>query len=141
MSERSERAVAEHGRGFNCAQSVLRMFCEDYGLNARDAAALACGLGGGARCGELCGAASGAVLAIGLRYGQREAEDQEGKRHCAEETKRFLEAFQERCGALRCADLLGKLYGERTPAQEQQRGVLCGGFIRMAVELLEEMGY
>lgn len=140
MSERALRAVSEHESGFNCAQSVLRVFCEKYGLNANAASALACGLGGGVRCGEICGAASGAVLVIGLRYGQRDASDQEAKKHCAEQTKQFLSAFRQQCGALRCADLLDGL-SSGTPEQEQQRRMICGNCIRTAAELLEEMEY
>lgn len=141
MSKRSDRAAAAHKSGFNCAQSVLLAFCESYGLDERAAAGLASALGGGLRCGEVCGAASGAALVIGLKHGQRDAHDQKSKAHCNEEIKRFMSAFGEKYGAVRCADLLGDLYGERTPEQELRRGALCDGFIRKAVELLEAMGY
>lgn len=141
MSKRSDRAAAAHKSGFNCAQSVLLAFNKDLGLDERTAAGIASALGGGLRCGEVCGAASGAALVIGMKYGQRDAADQQSKARCNEEIKRFMSAFGEQCGALRCADLLGELYGERTQEQELRRGALCDGFIRTAVELLEAMGY
>lgn len=141
MSKRSDRAVAAHKSGFNCAQSVLLAFCDRYEIDERMAAGVASALGGGLRCGEVCGAASGAALVIGLKYGQRDAADQQSKAHCNEEIKRFMFAFGEKCGAVRCADLLGELYGAPTPEQELRRGAMCDGFIRTAVELLEGMGY
>lgn len=135
MSKLSDRAVALHADGHNCAQSVLLVFCEKYGLTPETADALASGLGGGARCGELCGALSGAVLVVGLKKGG------EGREVCAAEVTRLTDAFRAKTGALRCDDLLGALSEPHTPAEQAQRKTRCGGFIRLAVETLEQMDY
>ena len=135
MSELSSRAAALHGPDHNCAQAVLLCFCEKYGLDPATADALACGLGGGARCGELCGALSGAILVVGLKTGAA------GREPCATEVRRLTDAFRAKAGAVRCHELLGSLAAPATPEQQAARKTRCGGFIRLAVETLEEMGY
>ena len=135
MSILSDRAAALHGPEHNCAQAVLLCFCEKYGLDARTADALACGLGGGARCGELCGAVSGAVLVIGLRKGA------EGRQRCAAEVMRLTNVFRQKFGAIRCDDLLGPLSTPKGPDDLAARKARCGACIRTVVEELEAMGY
>jgi C_GCAxxG_C_C family probable redox protein len=51
--------------------------------------------------GEVCGAVSGAALAIGLLYGEEQAEV---ATHLTEE---FMHRFAERNGAVRCIDIIG----------------------------------
>ena len=58
-----EKATELHGKGCNCAQSVLLSLGDVTGLDEKTAAAVACGFGGGAGCRELCGALSGAIKA------------------------------------------------------------------------------
>ena len=70
MSDKAERAVELFKTGgymYNCAQSVLGAFCEEFGLDLETALKLACGYGGGAtKYKGMCGAASGAIMVIGL---------------------------------------------------------------------------
>lgn len=77
MSEKSEKALALHNQVYNCAQSVVGAFCENYGIELEHALRLAGGLGGGLRSGEVCGAVSGAVMVIGLKYGQVKPNDRD----------------------------------------------------------------
>ena len=51
--------------------------------------------------GEVCGAVSGAALAIGLLYGEEQAE---AATHL---TEQFMRRFAERNGAVRCIDIIG----------------------------------
>ena len=97
-----ERAVTIHDQGYNCAQSVLMALSEHSGLDDAAAASVTAGFGGGAGCRELCGAISGAIMAAGLKYGAQNralvnAADRE-----------LVEAFREKFGAVRCADLKAK---------------------------------
>ena len=144
MSMRSQAATALFGNGFNCAQSVLSVFSQDYGLDSATAAKLACGLGGGIRCAEVCGAVSGAVLAIGLKSGQARLEDKDDKQACYALTKEFIARFRLDHGSIVCRDLLG--YDISSPegyAQAEQANLFnttCVDIVRQAVLLLEEMG-
>jgi C_GCAxxG_C_C family probable redox protein len=62
---------------------------------------LAIGFQGGLMAGEVCGAASGAALAIGLLYGEDQAE---AVPHL---TEQFMHRFAARNGAVRCIDIIG----------------------------------
>ena len=98
MNKPSEKALALHGQGYNCAQSVLMAMTEHSGLSEEVSASLGAGFGGGAGCRELCGAISGAIMAAGMKYG--------GDRTKVTPVDReLINAFREKFGALRCADL------------------------------------
>ena len=54
-----EKAIALHGEGCNCAQSVLCSLEEYTNLPFETAKRIAEGFGGGVRCGEICGSITG----------------------------------------------------------------------------------
>jgi C_GCAxxG_C_C family probable redox protein len=62
---------------------------------------IAAGLQGGLMAGEVCGAVSGAVLAIGLIFGQNQAEA------VPLLTERFMRRFTGLHGEVRCIDIIG----------------------------------
>ncbi len=145
MSRHSERAVELHADGYNCAQAVFAAFSEKHGLDAGMAARLAAGMGSGMRVGEVCGAAAGAALVIGLRDGSPDTSDRSTAKMSEENTSRFMKAFRERQGSLRCQELL-PLKPEVLAAMDpdERRRLLrrkCSGLVKNAAEILEEMGY
>lgn len=97
-----EKAVAFHGEGLNCAQSVLCSLEEYTHLPQKTARKIAEGFGGGVRCGEICGSVSGAVMALGMVK----------ERPIADETRAFAQTFQQAQGCIRCQDLLEKFGGK-----------------------------
>lgn len=118
--EIKDRAVALHGEGYNCAQSVL-LACGEYtGLDEKTAIAVSAPFGGGMRCGEMCGAVSGGLMALGLSCGAAE------KSEMAAMAKELSEAFKERLGHLRCLDL-------------KNAGVSCDGCIACGAEIAEKI--
>ncbi len=94
-----EKASELHGKGCNCAQSVLLSLGGMTGLDEKTAASVACGFGLGAGCRELCGALSGAVMAVGLKYGA----DNRAQVNAVD--REIVAAFREKFGAVRCEDL------------------------------------
>lgn len=143
MSKKSDIAAAHLAGGFGCATSVSLVFCEDYGLDAKKAAKLTCGLGGGCASGEVCGAVSGAVMVIGLKYGQEEAGDAETKAVCRAHVTQFIDKFKEQHKALACRDLLDcdTTTEEGFAIYLQKRGTVCVALVKSAVEILEEQGF
>ncbi len=118
--ETIERAVALHGEGYNCAQSVL-LACGAYtGLDEKTAIAVSAPFGGGMRCGEMCGAVSGGLMALGLSFGTAE------KSAVAAMAKELSEEFKERLGCLRCLDL-------------KSAGVSCDRCIACGAEIAEKI--
>jgi C_GCAxxG_C_C family probable redox protein len=104
------------------------------------------GLQGGLMAGEVCGAVSGAVLAIGLLYGQDQAE---AATHL---TEQFMSRFVEQNGSVRCSDIIGFNIGsiDTVADLDSIRGLLmfgfrggkkmCNGVVSSAVQvLLEEL--
>ena len=40
----------------NCAQTIMRVYADELGMNEEQAAAIGCNFGGGMKCGGTCGA-------------------------------------------------------------------------------------
>ena len=51
---------------YNCAQSVLLPFAEDYGMSEADVMRVAVHFGAGMKMGAVCGAVTGGLMALGL---------------------------------------------------------------------------
>ena len=144
MSVKTEKAAALFGSGFNCAQSVLVVFCEGYGMNRELALKTSSGLGGGFRLGEICGAVSGAVLVIGLKYGQHIAEDSDSKKNCNSKVIEFMDLFKRKNKSVVCKEILGfDLSIKKEYDQAQNKNLFkttCVDMVKSAVETLEELG-
>ena len=107
-NERIEKAVALFKEGFNCSQSVVAAFADQYGFTHEQALRMSASFGGGiGRMRETCGAACGLFMLAGLETGATEGSDRDGKAANYALVQELAEEFKKRNGALRCADLLG----------------------------------
>lgn len=137
-----EQAVRTFKGGFNCAQAVLSVFSERFGLERQLALRLATGFGGGIGCGgDICGAVSGGILALGLKYGISEP-DKAAKAEMYRLTRVLEDRFRARTGSVVCRDLLG--FDPGTPEGKEKMKVpgvfdCCNDFVRIAAEITEEM--
>ena len=106
--ERIEKAVELFKEGFNCSQSVVAAFADEYGFTREQALRMSASFGGGiGRMRETCGAACGLFLLAGLETATVVGADREGKARNYAVVQELAEEFKHRNGALRCADLLG----------------------------------
>ena len=106
--ERIEKAVSLFKEGFNCSQSVVAAFADEYGFTREQALRMSASFGGGiGRMRETCGAACGLFMLAGLETATVEGADREGKARNYAVVQELAEEFKRRNGALRCADLLG----------------------------------
>lgn len=142
MTKRIDEVLDLFNSGFNCAQAVLGPFVEMDKDEGKLALKLATSFGGGMRIGEVCGAVTGALMVIGSREGQYLAEDQQAKARCAELTRHFLDEYAQRKGTLLCRDILGYDVRDKEAAAKQAdvKPQKCGEAIRLAINLLAEMG-
>ena len=109
---------------YNCAQSVLLPFAEDFGMSEEDVMRIAVHFGGGLKMGSVCGAVTGGLMALGL---------------AGLDDAKIANAFCRRIrdnhdGCLDCADLLRmnkERGGERKPH--------CDGMVYEAAELVEKI--
>ena len=68
--DRVAKAIALFKEGYNCSQSVVAAFADEYGFTREQALRMAASFGGGiGRMRETCGAACGMFLLAGLETG------------------------------------------------------------------------
>ena len=128
---------------YNCAQTVLLAFCEDLGMEEALALKISTGFGGGMRQGEVCGAVTGGIMAIGLKYGQSNANEMEAKTNTNKIVKEFCDKFKAKNGTICCRDLIncnlgeekGMNYANETGAFKN----ICPKMIKDSVDLLESL--
>ncbi|NLL48892.1 MAG: C_GCAxxG_C_C family protein [Firmicutes bacterium] len=139
---RIDEALERFSAGFNCAQSVLGPFVETGKEEGQRVLRLASSFGGGMRVGEVCGAVTGALMVIGSREGYYLPEDQTAKERCSKLTLQFMEEYSQRKGTLFCREILGYDVRDQAAAERHAatKGQKCGEAIRLAIELLAEMG-
>jgi len=147
MSTREEKALEyfANGNSYNCAQSVLGVFCEENGLDKNVAFKIANGFGGGVRNGDVCGAVSGAVMVIGLKCGFFVEKDFAQKGFCYRKTEEFLHEFKKENGSTICRDLLGvdirSSEDFRKPEVRELIDTVCPRMVASAVHILEQMDF
>lgn len=106
--ERIEKAVELFKEGFNCSQSVVAAFADEYGFTREQALKMSASFGGGiGRMRETCGAACGLFMLAGLETGATEGSNRDGKARNYAFVQELAAEFKRRNGALKCADLLG----------------------------------
>jgi C_GCAxxG_C_C family probable redox protein len=111
-NDRPEQAARLYAKTYNCAQTVIHVFCEDLdptiGKVLVDSAA---GLGGGiASQGLACGAMIGGLMALNLRLIKLDVPENE--RSAA--MKSFAAEFKRRNQHTDCADLTGMNFNDET---------------------------
>ncbi len=138
-------AVSLFKEGYNCSQSVVAAFADQYGFTSEQALRMSASFGGGiGRMRETCGAACGLFLLAGLEKSAIEGSDREGKAANYALVQELAEEFKRRNGALRCADLLGLSQKEpvvstpeaRTPQYYAKRP--CAMMVQTAAEIWVE---
>jgi len=127
--------------GFNCSQSVLSVYSEEFGLSKDIALKTACGLGAGmGRLQETCGAVTGAFLVIGMKYGNNNHNDKTAKEQTYALVQEFALRFEERNKTTKCSDLLGvNLQSVDKSLASKRVREICPGLVKDAVEILESI--
>ena len=127
MNQHIEKAMAlrqEVPMTNNCAETILRTYAAELGLEEDTAAALAANFGGGMKCGSTCGAITAGLMILG-------AKGITSPSVLAEFRKRIADNHD---GLTNCVDLLR--------ANAQKGGVKkehCDGMIRESSELIDEL--
>lgn len=119
--KRIEKAVALFKSGFNCAQSVVTAFADQYGFTEEQALHMAASFGGGiGRMRMTCGAACGLFMLAGLEKCAIEGKDRESKGANYALVQQLAEEFKRRNGSLICAELLGLKKPEITSIPDER---------------------
>lgn len=125
---------------YNCCQSVLIPFSEEFGLSEKTSLKLASGFGGGMGRGETCGAITGAYMVLGLKN-DSSLSLPEVKANMKATVKKFNAKFIEKHGSLLCKDLIG--YNLSIPEEAEKASnakvfdIICPHLVSYSVELIE----
>jgi C_GCAxxG_C_C family probable redox protein len=139
-----EIAVSFFNQGFNCSQSILASYCEQFGFEREKALKIASGFGGGmGAMAQTCGAVTGAFMVLGLKHGSTYASDRQAKLNTYKLIREFTEKFKARNGSIICKDLLGcdisTEQGYRIAKEKDLFSSRCPEFVRDAAEIIEQM--
>ena len=141
----SESALQYFNTGFNCAQSVLTPFREQFGLAEDHCLKMACAFGAGmGRQQHTCGAVTGALMVLGLHFGKGKMDDNSKKIRTYEKSVEFMKAFTEKHGSINCLELLDGLHmaipeeSKEIDARELYR-VRCTRYVSDAVQITEKL--
>lgn len=145
MKNRSESAVEMMIAGYNCAQSVLSVFCEDLNFDKEAALKLTTGFGAGmARRQEVCGAVTGAIMVISLKFGRGLADENAVAENTYLLVGEFMKRFSDIYGSCLCWDLLdgcdlmtetGRIFYK----ENDLSGKICRPCVADAVDFLEDL--
>lgn len=97
------KAIKHYENGYNCAQSLLRSFAEEIGMNEDFAAMIGAGLDRGMRCQGTCGCIIAAQIIIGGKFAPDES-DMEGRLYLREKLKLFKNQFKKFDYSFHCID-------------------------------------
>jgi len=140
---KKDEAQRYFSSGFRCSQAVFVVFSEALGLDKDLALKIATPFGGGFDRGDYCGAYCGALMAIGLKYGSFNENDEEA----IEKTKAMKTLFEKEFNAtekgLLCKEILG--YDKSIPEEleiiqsEEITKDICPKVVERAVEIVEKI--
>jgi C_GCAxxG_C_C family probable redox protein len=140
----AEKAVADYIATFNSAQSVLRAYCQELGLDRETAAKLSSGFGDGmASLGETCGAVTGAFMVLGLKYGRMKVDSMQGKVATNGLILEFTKRFKAKNGSINCRQLMGcdisTMDGRKEASEKGLRRKRCAVLIADTAEILDDL--
>lgn len=145
MESRVKQAVATFESGYTCAQSVFSTYADLFGMDRETALKLASPMGGGiGRMREVCGAVSAMALLAGLKEGNTDPENEEGKEKIYLLTRKLADKFKEKNNSIICRELLG-IEGREESAKPSARtreyyeSRPCSRLIAEARAIIEEI--
>jgi C_GCAxxG_C_C family probable redox protein len=146
MSQREDRASELFKQGYNCAQAVCGACCDLFGMDLPTALRFSAGYGGGiGRLRETCGAFLGATAIAGLKYGDFDPADPQGKKRVYAAVQQMAELFRQEHGTLICRELLqGQAEKGKDPApaprtEQYYKKRPCEEMVRSGVRVVEKV--
>lgn len=138
-----EKAQELFKQKYHCSQAVFAAFSEELGLSQKQALKIGGCFGGGMCKGEVCGACAGALMALGLKYGQCEIDDLEGRAKTNDVAVKFLEEFHSENGSYLCKELLGcdlsTKEGKEYAAEHNLFTEFCPNMVFSATKIAEKL--
>lgn len=106
--EARKKAEENFLSGYNCAQSVMLVFCDELNIPKETALKMAQGFGGGTcRLREMCGTVSGMIMLLGFIKGSTDPKDKNAKDELYKMGQQLAASFKKQHGSYICKELLG----------------------------------
>ncbi len=119
--------------GLNCAESFIRLYGQQEGLNIPpELIKTMTGFGGGMQRGLTCGAVTAAVAIIGYYKGR--TEPWQSREDAVRAVGEYLEGFEEKFDSLLCSDLIADC--QFNPEEKYRR---CSVFIVDSVKMVKQI--
>ena len=115
-----ERVIEFKNEGYNCAESIIKAFNEQTGLDIP--VSIASPFGSGMSVGGTCGAITGTLMAVGSLKGRNTSQENNNSRTL---TKEVITKVKEKYGTLECIEL-------------KKKGVTCEEIIKYAYGFVKE---
>lgn len=130
--DKKKQAIDFHHMGYNCAQSVVIPFCDDFGIDKETAFKLSEAFGFGMGTYGTCGTVSAMAIVLGMKNSNGNlGEGERSKGQTYKLIKEATERFLEKNSSIICKDIKGMETGKILRS--------CDGCIEDAIDILEEM--
>jgi C_GCAxxG_C_C family probable redox protein len=135
--DRKQKALDLFNEGYNCAQAILAVYGEEFGLNREYALKIGAPFGGGiANTGDVCGAVTGALMVIGLRYADIKPEHWFKRARLYRTSRKFMENFAKAGKSVKCADIKKCIAEKHGGIERDER---CTSVVEHASLILEDL--
>jgi len=128
--KKSEKALQNHKKGYNCAQSVACAYCDLFGTDEKTTFRMAEGFGLGMGSMGTCGAVTAMAMVVGMKKSDGNLSAPATKKDCYRTMKELTERFTEKVGSVNCAEIKGVNTGKVLRS--------CDGCIEDACDILDE---
>ena len=108
----------------NCAQTIMRVYADELGMNEEQAAAIGCNFGGGMKCGGTCGAITSGLMVLGAMGIDSPK--------VVGEYRKLMAGMHD--GLTDCAALL-----QENARKGGEKKVHCDNMIKESIELIDEL--
>jgi len=142
---KEKKAIDYFRNKYNCAQSVITVFGNEFGLSENDCLKVSCAFGGGmGRQQHTCGALTGALMVLGLRYGKALNDPEEKKSFTYSKARELFSEFKKLHGSTICRDLLNGLNmndpdDNRKIKELKLFDIQCEKYVADAVKISEKL--
>ena len=130
MGTLAEKAVANHKKGYNCAQAVACAFCEKLGKDEKEVFEMMEAFGFGMGTMGTCGAVSAMAAVVGMVESDGALDAPKTKKASYKAMKDLTEKFLEKNKSIICREIKG--------VETKQSLRSCDGCVQDAAEIVEE---
>lgn len=136
-ADRKTKTLELFNKGYNCAQAILAVYGEEFGLKREHALKIGAPFGGGiADTGDVCGAVTGALMVIGLQHADIKPELWFRRARLYRTSRKFMESFTEKGRSLRCTEIKKCIADKHGGVKRDEH---CTVVVDLATQILEEL--